>query len=164
MDVDLPPVTQPSSSPDESREKDQKVLPVPAGPLRSQGPPMQDQQAQGSFWRRIKLRRRRDREAEAREAAEALQSKLDSLTKRLNQSAETLESRLQLLEHRLNEVWEIEEQLSHLVEIQEKLDSLIGSQQGLCESSEKTRRSQRRLAILIGAALVIGAAALALSL
>ena len=127
-----------------------QVLPVPIGPLRN-----------SSFWRRIKMRKR-SADAIGPGNAEEANAKLATLGKQLDLLDANLRAQFESLKGRLEEVWESEEQLSHLADIQEKLDRLARNQSNLSQSVAGLRRTLAWLAVL--AVVAVGGAGVALKL
>lgn len=130
---------------------------VRAGPRTTTGPDDQKR----SFWRRISLRRRKEEASEQKAApswtpGESIGARLAILERRIDVEAEAIRGQLERIDGRFDEVWEMEEQISHLIEIQQKLDALAEGQQ---ELATRTTRSSRRNGFLV--AVAIGTAALA---
>lgn len=131
-------------------------LPVPIGPLRSQLSLPRDEQPRQSFWRRIKMRRRAADDAGSSEQGS---TRLAAIEQQLEQLDANLQSQLESLNTRLEEVWESEEQLSHLADIQEKLDRLAEQQFNLSLSVASLKSTLGWLAALV---VVAAGAAIAL--
>lgn len=142
------------SSPEESTS-----LPIPSGPLRSQFGDSRSEAKRPSFWKRIKMRTRAAATvADANVADMAV--RLDAIEQTVEHFDTTLQSQLDALNTRLDGVWEAEEQLSHLVDIQDKLDRLASAQSKQMKAIEVLGRTQGWLAALVViAALSIGFAA-----
>ncbi len=129
------------------------VLPVPAGPLR---PQLDASQERPSFWRRISMKRfARNGGLEGEANRDTTPKRLTLLEQRLELTQDTIRTQLQQLERRVDEVWEVEEQLSHLVEIQAKLDSLERRQieQGEAQQTPSRHPLQLLAALTAGTAL-----------
>lgn len=138
-----------------------QVLPVPIGPLRNSSTPAREEQPRPSFWRRIKMRKR-SADAIGPGNAEEANAKLATLGKQLDLLDANLRAQFESLKGRLEEVWESEEQLSHLADIQEKLDRLARNQSNLSQSVAGLRRTLAWLAVL--AVVAVGGAGVALKL
>ena len=163
MEVEARTDEQTSSPPEEPEAVEaaqEEVLPVPAGPLRGGA---QLPHEKPSFWRRIKMRRR-DRVYVDGGSQEAMSARMSELEHRLEQTEGTLLAQLQHVEHRLDEVWEVEEQLSHLIEIGQKLDGLAGGQREAQQANERLERSLRLVAGFTGVMAIVVLAAIAIVL
>ena len=120
-------------------------LPSPAGPVRR------------SLWKRIKMKARGPEEGVGRAEVSA---RLKSIESQIEVLDEGVRGRIDGLSDRLDEVWECEEQLSHLVDIQDKLQQVTRNQS---ELSEALRKSTRRILLLTGCvSLLAGVLALEL--
>jgi hypothetical protein len=139
------------------RTSSEEVLPAPSGPLRS------PETERPSLWRRIKMRRR-DRVFIDGGSQEAMSARMTELEQRLEQTEGTLLAQLQHVEHRLDEVWEVEEQLSHLIEIGQKLDGLADGQQEVRETHDRLEHNLRLVAGFAGVLAIVVLTAVALSL
>lgn len=123
-------------------------LPVPAGPLRSQLSLPRETSEKPSLWKRLRMRRRHAEESPPALANDVV-ARLDSIEHKLAQFDTTLREQLEGIHARLEEVWESEEQLSHLADIQDKLDRLARSHVELTTGIASLRRSVIGLAILV---------------
>jgi hypothetical protein len=141
----------PSSSPDRA------VVPIPGSPRR-QLPASGTARPGGSFWQRIGLPGRQSLSKADRH--EVLLSRLSELEGRLSESQRAIEDSIAKLDHRLTQVWEVEEQLSYLLEIQQILTGLRDQQRDLGERVRSNRRALNVLAVLLLAAIAIVAVAL----
>ena len=98
--------------------------------------------------------------------AEEIAAKLATLELSIQQQLDLLDANLRAqfesLKGRLEEVWESEEQLSHLADIQEKLDRLARNQSNLSQSVAGLRRTLAWLAVL--AVVAVAGAGVALKL
>ena len=139
-------------------EPSRAVVPIPGSPRR-QLPLGGPSRAGGSFWQRITLRGRQDPSKDDRH--EILMSRLSDLESRLSESQSAIESRIAQLDQRLTQVWEVEEQLSYLLEIQEILTGLREHQR---ELGERVRSNRRTLNLLVAALLATAVAITALAL
>jgi len=142
----------------------EEVLPVPAGPLISS----MGSEQKPSFWKRISMRRRNGEGGpSAAHSVDRINTRLDILESRIQSVQESLGSGLRRIEGRLDEVWEAEEQLSHLVEIQEKLDLLSRTQREIVKSQQSITRagegSARRAFLIVALGLIFAILGLALS-
>lgn len=132
---------------------------VPAGPRTTTG----SDGPKRSFWRRISLRRSREKEPAGEEDSpptwspgEPLAGRLAVLERRIGAEADAIRSQLERIDGRFDEVWEVEEQISHLIEIQQKLEVLSQDQEQL---ATRVANASVRNTILVS--LAIGAALLA---
>ena len=125
-----------------------QVLPVPMGPLRSLVTRSREEQPRPSFWRRIKLRTRAADLADAL-GGESSAARLSAMEQQLEQLNADLRAQFETVNRRLEEVWQSEEQLSHLADIQEKLDRLTRNQFDLSESVAPLKRLLGWLAALV---------------
>lgn len=89
-----------------------------------------------SFWRRIAPARA----AKSKGSNEALTAQIEALAAQLAAGEHSISGRLEAIEGRVESVWEVEEQLSHLMEMQKKLDTLSRGQKALTERGESTSR------------------------
>jgi hypothetical protein len=139
-------------------EPGRAVVPIPGVPRR-QLPPGSPDRAGGSFWQRIALRGRQGLSKADRH--EILMSRLSELERRLSESQSAIESRISELDQRLTQVWEVEEQLSFLLEIQQILTGLREHQR---ELGDRVRSNRRTLNLLVAALLATAVAITALAL
>ncbi len=142
----------------------EEVLPVPAGPLISS----MGSEQKPSFWKRISMRRRGGTEGPAAaHSIDRINTRLDILESRIQTVQESLGSGLRRIESRMDEVWESEEQLSHLVEIQEKLESLAKTQREILENQQRIANAGegfgRRAFLIVALGLMFAILGLALS-
>jgi hypothetical protein len=128
-------------------------LPVPIGPLRRQLTLPKAEAKKPSLWKRITMRKRPA--AAAAPETSSVEARLGAIDAQLGHLAETTQQGLDAVYARLEEVWESEEQLSHLADLQDKLDRLTQNNTGLTQSVESLRRTLGWLAGLI----VVAAAA-----
>lgn len=126
----------------------QSSLPVPAGPVRV-SPGAGQQPGSTSLWKRIKMRTRRQDSSSDRAEVTA---HLNSIEGRLEALGEVVQDRLRALSERLDEVWECEEQLSHLVDIQDKLQQMVKSQS---EVTQALAAATRRIVLLTGCVVAL---------
>jgi hypothetical protein len=115
------------------------TLPIPMGPLRSQLTMPRNDAPRPSLWRRITMRKRSEETTTSAEA-EATVIRLGAIDLHLEQLTMTLSEGLGALNERFSEVWEPEEQLSHLADIQDKLDQLGQDQAALSKAVADLRR------------------------
>lgn len=130
-------------------------LPVPSGPLRTQFSDSQPRRP--SFWKRFKMRARGESAADSGTdtlSASDLSTRLDAIEQAVEHFDTTLETQLEAVNARLEDVWESEEQLSHLADIQDKLDKLALAQAKHAASIDGMRRTQTWLATLVVVAAV----------
>jgi len=139
-------------------EPSRAVVPIPGSPRR-QLPAGTSARAGGSFWQRITLRGRQSPSKADRH--EILMSRLSELENRLSETQSAIESRISELDQRLTQVWEVEEQLSYLLEIQEILTGLRDHQR---ELGDRVRSNRRTLNLLVAALLATAVAITALAL
>jgi hypothetical protein len=126
-------------------------LPIPAGPLRRS----HQEVGRQSLWKRIKMKARgQDDVADRAEVS----SQLKAINSRIDEFDEEAKLRFDALSVRLDEVWECEEQLSHLVELQDKVDQISRTQ---AESSDALRNLARRILLLTGCVVVLAGASAA---
>jgi hypothetical protein len=134
------------------------VVPVPGAP-RHQLPPDGSSRAGISLWQRIALRGRQGLSKTDRH--EILMSRLSELERQLAETRSAVESRITKLDQRLTQVWEVEEQLSYLLEIQEILTGLREHQRELADRVASNRRTLKLLvAALLATAVAIAVLAL----
>lgn len=133
------------------------VVAIPGSPRR-QLPPTGPARGAGSFWQRIGLPRLQNRSKT--DEHEVLLSRLSDLEKRLAETQSAIETRIAKLDRRLAQVWEVEEQLSYLLEIQQILTGLRDQQSELSERVRSNRRLLRLLAALLLAAVAVVAVSL----
>lgn len=127
--------------------EDESSLPIPAGPLRSQLTLPKDDGKRPSLWKRLRMRSRAETAAggQPRDVA----TRLEAVEQGLGRVDATIQERFEALNARFEEVWESEEQLSHLADIQDKLDRLAQSHLELTTSIGSLRRSIYGLAVLV---------------
>jgi hypothetical protein len=123
----------------------ESVLPVPAGPLRK---PVQDNR-RTSLWTRIKMKARPPQEGPARAEVSA---RLKSIEHQIDDLEAAVGEQFHSLTSRLDEVWECEEQLSHLVDIQDKVGRFSQSQG---ELNDAVRELTRKVFLLTGCVVVL---------
>ena len=141
-------------------------LPVPAGPLYNEHDltPPGDAGAKPSLWKRFRMRARGESSSPTRNTPKLARDpqvgiRLDSIERKIDDFDTTLNDQLDALHARLEDVWESEEQLSHLADIQDKLDRLGRSHAELVRGIGSLRRSMLGLVVLM--ALTALASALA---
>jgi hypothetical protein len=142
----------------------EEVLPVPAGPLISSVGSGQ----KPSIWKRISMRRRGGENGPAAaHSIDRINTRLDILESRIQTLHEDVGSGLRRIEGRMDEVWESEEQLSHLVEIQERLESLSKTQREVLENQQQIAKTgegfARRAFLIVALGLMFAILGLALS-
>ena len=98
---------------DETIDEVRSSLPIPAGPLHSRYTDADDGAKRPSFWKRIKMRRRAVESVVEASASETA-ARLDTIEQTVEHFDTTLQAQLEALNARLEDVWESEEQLSHL--------------------------------------------------
>ena len=140
-----------------SQGPDRVIVTIPGTP-RQQLPPTGPAHPRGSFWQRIGLPGRQGLSKDDRH--EVLLSRLSDLEMRLADSQSAIENRLAKLDRRLTQVWEVEEQLSYLLEIQQILTGLRDHQRDLGERIRSNRRALNLFAALLLTAIAIVAVAL----
>jgi hypothetical protein len=123
-------------------------LPVPSGPLRSQLTNTRAETKRPSLWTRIKMRSRGAAPVEGAGLGE-MASRLDAIERAVEHFDSTLETQLEAVNARLEDVWESEEQLSHLADIQDKMDQLTAAQANQTQALDGLRRTLGWLAGLI---------------
>ena len=142
-----------------SSDEETTSLPVPSGPLRSHLSESTGQAKRPSFWKRFKMRSRASTKADAGTSSDVT-ARLEAIEQAVEHFDTTLEAQLEAINARLEDVWESEEQLSHLTEIQDKLDRLAATQAQQAKAIGAFRRTQGWLAALVVvAAISIGYAA-----
>jgi hypothetical protein len=117
-----------------------ETLPVPAGPRRIDSP--EARPGKINFWKRIAMRRS-DRARNAAQTGELL-AKVNELDERLESTQATILGRLDRMSEQIESVWAIEEQLSQLAVIQEKLDTMQTEQRGISEAVSATSSQAQR--------------------
>jgi hypothetical protein len=117
-----------------------ETLPVPAGPRRIDSP--EARPGKINFWKRIAMRRS-DRARNAAQTSELL-TKVNELDERLESTQATILGRLDRMSEQIESVWAIEEQLSQLAVIQEKLDTMQTEQRGISEAVSATSGQAQR--------------------
>lgn len=138
----------PEASLADDRSQAPQVLPVPMGPLRSQLTLPREEQPRPSFWRRIKMRTR-GADLTGTGNTEGLAARMSAIEQQIQQLDSDLHAQLETLGERFEEVWQSEEQLSHLTDIQEKLDRLARHQSELSGSLAGVKRILGWLAALV---------------
>lgn len=128
--------------------EDDSSLPVPSGPLRSSLSDSRSGAKRPSFWKRIKMRSRGASTVEPASVSE-MAVRLDAIEQTVEHFDTTLQAQLEALNARLEDVWESEEQLSHLAEIQSKLDRLAAAQAKQAQSIDGLQRTLGWLAALV---------------
>jgi hypothetical protein len=130
IDAPLQPEVSLSAEPEADELPKTETLPVPSGPRRIQS--AEPRPGKINFWKRIAMRRAE----RARTAAQTLElfAKMSTLDERLESTQATILGRLDRIEEQIDSVWVVEEQLSQLSEIQEKLDALRSEQRGIIEA------------------------------
>ncbi|MCS5619748.1 MAG: hypothetical protein NZ808_07800, partial [Myxococcota bacterium] len=128
-------------------------LPVPSGPLRSQLTNTRAETKRPSLWTRIKMRSRGTAPVEGAGLGE-MASRLDAIKRAVEHFDSTLETQLEAVNARLEDVWESEEQLSHLADIQDKMDQLTAAQANQTQALDGLRRTLGWLAGLIVVAAI----------
>lgn len=128
-------------------------LPIPAGPLRSRYADANDGEKRPSFWKRIKMRRRAVESVVEASASETA-ARLDTIEQTVEHFDTTLQAQLEALNARLEDVWESEEQLSHLADIQDKLDRLTTLHEATARTIQGLSRTVTLLAGLVVVAVV----------
>ena len=118
------------------------------------------EEARPSFWRRISIRANRPSLA-GPGGDERVLARLDVIDSKLVAAEQSLQNRIGQLEHRFTEVWEVEEQLSHLMEMQEVLGEIRERQ---AQVDARLEGLGRRLLLLAVAAASLAAAMTALAL
>jgi peptidoglycan hydrolase CwlO-like protein len=81
-------------------------------------------------------------------------SRLDAIERAVEHFDSTLETQLEAVNARLEDVWESEEQLSHLADIQDKMDQLTAAQANQTQALDGLRRTLGWLAGLIVVAAI----------
>lgn len=148
VDVDVDPSRDRDAPIADDLSRSPQVLPVPMGPLRSRLTLSREEQPRPSFWKRIKLRTR-GAELAGAGSGENSAARLSAIEQHLEQLDTDQRARFETLNGRLEEVWQSEEQLSHLADIQEKLDRLTRQQFDLSQSVAQLKRILGWLAVLI---------------
>lgn len=128
-------------------------LPIPAGPLHSRYTDGNDGGKRPSFWKRIKMRRRAVESVVEASASETA-ARLDTIEQTVEHFDTTLQAQLEALNARLEDVWESEEQLSHLADIQDKLDRLTALHEANARAIQGLSRTVTLLAGLVVVAVV----------
>lgn len=148
---DVTPITPDVLAP---AAEDDAALPVPQGPLRTlDGPEKQ------SFWKRLAPRNRTRRVLALQgEDIHQICERLTIVESRIGAMQEQFNDRLLALEHRLDEVWEAEEQLSHLVDMQAKLDELLAQQKKLSAAGPQASSNMALWALVAVLGLALAAA------
>lgn len=155
--------TPPGTAVEPGAESNGDSLPVPAGPLRNELTQPKDEGAKPSFWKRFRMRRKGEGDESTTSNTPKLARdpqvgvRLDSIERKIDDFDATLREQLDAVHVRLEEVWESEEQLSHLTDIQDKLDRLSQSHQELSAGIASLRRTTLGLAVLIVLASVASA-------
>ncbi len=129
-------------------------LPVPVGPLRNELTQPKDDGAKPSLWKRFRMRARGESSKATNNTPKLARDpqvgvRLDSIERKIDEFDATLREQLDGVHARLEEVWESEEQLSHLADIQDKLDHLAQSHSELTQGIANLRRSTYGLAVLV---------------
>lgn len=138
---------------DETIDEVRSSLPIPAGPLHSRYTDADDGAKRPSFWKRIKMRRRAVESVVEASASETA-ARLDTIEQTVEHFDTTLQAQLEALNARLEDVWESEEQLSHLADIQDKLDRLTALHEANAREIQGLSRTITLLAGLVVVAVV----------
>ncbi|MCP4040283.1 MAG: hypothetical protein GY733_25295 [bacterium] len=141
-------VEAPEPSASELEVATTESLPVPVGPLRSQLTLPRAEAAKPSLWKRIRMRKRNTDASPVADNGD-LAARLDAIEHKLDLFDTTLAEQFQAIEARLEEVWQSEEQLSHLADIQDKLDRLAQSHVELTTGVASLRRTVIGLSALV---------------
>ena len=118
------------------------------------------------FWRRIRLgRTRRMAREEVRDGKMAeIETRLGAIEARISSIDQGLGLRFDRVEQRFLQFWEMEEQLSQLTEITDRLEEIRRAQKQVVEAADSTRGGMRTLSLILAFAVLALAAALAAAL
>jgi hypothetical protein len=147
--VDATPA-EPIVEPPEPPVSEQRAVVALPGTHRQERP---------SLWRRIAMRSSGGGEA----ANERVLARLDVIEARVTAAELSLGNRIQALDDRFTEVWEVEEQLSQINDLRAALAEIGAGQERLEKRLGGINGKLTLVAVVVGAAVVAGVAAMLVS-